>query len=671
MGTYKLQIATGTDLSAGTCDNVSVVLVGVQGESDKHQLPRHWSNFQAGAASDFEINVQKDLGELLLVRLSTERYKTFNMDAWYCRYVNVTSPAGHLNQFPVYTWIPSSTSVEIPEGKGQILSEDLHPLLQEQRKAELLTKREAYKWKVYAEGLPQTIDVTGVNELPPNEQFSYKKLNSFQGGLQVISSEFMADGFLTCTESWTDLNDIKLVAFAKKSKISEVVAKMWKEDSFFGYQYLNGNNPMVIKKCLQIPENFPVSDCMVAHSLGSSTSLQKEMQGGNIFLADYKFLQDIPANKSVNGKQQYVAAPMCLLWKNPQDQLVPIAIQLSQIPGENSPIFLPSDNEYDWLLAKMWVRNSEFHIHELVTHYNQVHLLAGTFSVATNRQLPMSHPVYKMMIPQLRFTLNINILSLDKLVGAGGVFDQATSLDRNGAVILQKKAMKEVTYSSLFFPDDIQARGLETVPNYLYRDDGMKVWAAIESFVSSVVNHYYTSDEMVRGDPELQAWVAEIFTKGFQERESSEIPSSLETKVSLIKYLTMVIFRCSAQHSAVGSSQFDFFSWTPNGPSTMKSPPPTAKGVTTMKTILATLPDVNTSAFIISYIWLLSVEPEDRRRLGNYPDVRFIEEEIQKSIKVFQDKLAEISKYIQKRNESLPLPYPYLDPDLIENSVSV
>ncbi|XP_068123003.1 hydroperoxide isomerase ALOXE3-like [Hyperolius riggenbachi] len=671
MGTYKLQIATGTDLSAGTCDNVSVILVGVQGESDKHQLPRHWSNFQAGAVTDFEINVQKDLGELLLVRLSTERYKTFNMDAWYCRYVNVTSPAGHLYQFPVYAWISSSTPVEIPEGKGQILSEDLHPLLQEQRKAELLKKREAYKWKVYAEDVPQTIDVTDVKKLPPNEQYSYKKRKSFKGGLHFISSEFIADGFLTCMESWTDLEDIKLVAFAKKSNISEIVAKMWKEDSFFGYQYLNGNNPKVIKKCLKIPENFPVDDRMVAHSLGTSTSLQNEMQGGNIFLADYKFLQDIPANKSVNGKQQYVAAPLCLLWKNPQDQLVPIAIQLSQTPGDKSPIFLPSDNEYDWLLAKMWVRNSEFHIHEMVTHYLQIHLLAGTFSIAANRQLPMSHPVYKLIIPHLRYTLDINLVSVAKLVGPGGVFDKAASLDQVGVGILLKKAMKEVTYSSLCLPDDIQARGLETVPNYLYRDDGMKIWAAIESFVSSVVNHYYTSDEMVRGDAELQAWVAEIFTYGFLESEASGIPSSLETKACLIKYLTMVIFRCSAQHSAVGTSQFDFFSWTPNGPSTMKSPPPTAKGVTTMETILATLPAVNTSAFIITYILLLSIEPEDQRRLGNYPDVRFTEEKIQKSIKVFQDKLSEISKYIQKRNESLPLPYPYLDPGLIENSVSV
>ena len=52
----------------------------------------------------------------------------------------------------------------------------------------------------------------------------------------------------------------------------------------------------------------------------------------------------------------YVAAPMCLLYVNGSNQLVPIAIQLSQPEGDSEPsppIFLPSDNFIDWLLAKI------------------------------------------------------------------------------------------------------------------------------------------------------------------------------------------------------------------------------------------------------------------------------------------------------------------------------
>ena len=53
-------------------------------------------------------------------------------------------------------------------------------------------------------------------------------------------------------------------------------------------------------------------------------------------------------------KDHYCAAPLCLLYVNQANQLVPIAIQLMRHPGEDNPIFLPSDNRTDWMLAKMF-----------------------------------------------------------------------------------------------------------------------------------------------------------------------------------------------------------------------------------------------------------------------------------------------------------------------------
>ncbi|PIO24923.1 hypothetical protein AB205_0074370, partial [Aquarana catesbeiana] len=149
-----------------------------------------------------------------------------------------------------------------------------------------------------------------------------------------------------------------------------------------------------------------------------------------------------------------------------------------------------------------------------------------------------------------------------------------------------------------------------------------------------------------------------------------EVPSSLESIASLIKYLTMVIFTCSAQHAAVNSGQFDMYSWMPNGPTTMKSPPPTAKGAT-MEAILKTLPDVNTTALGLIFMWTVSNDPLDTRHLGNYPNKYFTEKTPQQAIKEFQDKLTEISKHIKERNKTMDLPYAYLDPSVIENSVSL
>jgi len=58
--------------------------------------------------------------------------------------------------------------------------------------------------------------------------------------------------------------------------------KDWREDSMFGYQFLNGCNPVMIKKCKKIPDKFPVTHAMVKDSLKEGVTLQEELKVRNI-----------------------------------------------------------------------------------------------------------------------------------------------------------------------------------------------------------------------------------------------------------------------------------------------------------------------------------------------------------------------------------------------------
>ena len=68
-------------------------------------------------------------------------------------------------------------------------------------------------------------------------------------------------------------------------------------------------------------------------------------------------MDDLPTRKG-----QYCVAPICLLYVNGNNQLIPIAIQLKQKAGEDNPIFLPSDHLIDWLLAKIYYQSANLQV---------------------------------------------------------------------------------------------------------------------------------------------------------------------------------------------------------------------------------------------------------------------------------------------------------------------
>ncbi|MEQ2184987.1 hypothetical protein GOODEAATRI_013555 [Goodea atripinnis] len=354
----------------------------------------------------------------------------------------------------------------------------------------------------------------------------------------------------------------------------------WKEDWYFGYQCLSGCNPLLLHQTRLIPPNLAVTSDMLRPFLPAGSSLEEELQKGNIYLLDYKLLDGLEANQ-INGKQTYLSAPLCLLHLNQQGQMVPIAIQ--QSPGPQNPVFLPSDSDCDWLLAKIWVHSADFQGHQLISHYMRTHMMAELCCVATLRQFPEHHPLhqncrifrffcFQLLMPHVRTSLQINLQARASLLAVNGVFDQG--------------------------------RG-------------------------NVTSYY-------------------VFLYG---------ESCFHTKAEVSKFLTMFIYSCSALHAAVNFSQLDFALWMPNCPPSMMRPPPQVKGGVTEQDILSFLPGINSTLRVLMALTVLEAifRVDAHRRLV---------EGVQAELKAINDDITE-------RNRHLELPYPYLCPSGIENSVAI
>ncbi|XP_050958773.1 polyunsaturated fatty acid 5-lipoxygenase [Labeo rohita] len=562
------------------------------------------------------------------------------------------------------------SDVIIREGSAR-LPQNETGFLKAQRQKELESRQKTFRWNNWKPGFPPIIDGK-LDDLHLDFQFDKEKKAHFTWNSVKLVLDQGLDTVKGYFQSWEDLENFEhiLTRYCLDNTLLENVIQNWNTDYMFGYQFLNGCNPVMISKCVELPDNFPVTHEMVEGSLQRGLTLDEELKAGNIYIANYEILEGLHANKSSQNTPYYVTAPICLLYNNRLNQIVPIAIQLSQTGGDVSPIFLPNDDEYDWMLAKMWVKSADFNVHQLLTHLLKTHLLSEVFEVAMYRQLSAVHPVYKLLVPHVRFTIAINAEARKGLISEDGIFSKISSLSGDGIKELMKRGLETLTYKSLCFPEAIKARGMEKAPNYYYREDGMRIWETLNRFVSDVVEIYYDSDEAVRSDVEIQKFVKDISLHGLQDK-TEKFPKGLYSRVELVEYLTAVIFTASAQHAAVNFGQFDWYGWIPNSPSTMRKPPPQDKGTVNLKIIMETLPDRDCSSLVLGTAWSLTRFQENERFLGFYPDMYFTEQPVKQAIKTFRKKLDDLTDQIKSRNKTLTMDYCYLSPDKIPNSVAV
>uniref|UniRef100_A0A4W2GYV8 arachidonate 12-lipoxygenase n=1 Tax=Bos indicus x Bos taurus TaxID=30522 RepID=A0A4W2GYV8_BOBOX len=663
MGKYRIRVATGDSLLAGSSNLVQLWLVGEHGEKDLGKILRPIRIREV----QLEVEVSLYLGRLLLVKL--RKHKSLVGFDWFCKWIAVQGPGTQGEAFfPCYRWVQGNEIICLPEGTARTVRDDPQNQFKKHREKELEERRKVYRWGFWKEGLILPIAGNTQWDLPRNERFLEDKDLDFSLSLAKVLKDLALKGSLDLTNSVRRLEDFNKVFPQGKTPLAERVRNCWKDDALFGYQFLNGANPMLLRRSTSLPSRLVLPPEME----DLKTQLEKELQTGSLFEADFSLLDGVKPNVIIF-KQQYVAAPLVMLKLQPDGRLLPMVIQL-QPPRNGCPppvLFLPSDPPMAWLLAKTWVRSSDFQLHQLQSHLLRGHLIAEVISVATMRSLPSLHPIYKLLIPHFRYTMEINVLARSNLVSKWGIFDLVVSTGSGGHVDILQRATAGLTYRSFCPPDDLADRGLLDVKSSLYGQDALRLWGVISRrYVEKMVSLFYKSDGAVKDDPELQAWCREITETGLQGAQDRGFPISLESRAQLCHFITMCIFTCTGQHASTHQGQLDWYSWIPNGPCTMQKPPPISKDVTE-KDIVDSLPNLHQARTQKTFIKFLGRRQPVMVALGQHKENYFSDPGPQAVLKQFQEELAALDKEIEVRNAGLDLPYEYLRPSMVENSVTI
>ena len=414
---YSVTVKTGEFMWAGTNSTVQIILTGDLAVTKMHELDGWGDDHERGDTCKFSFK-DINIGTMAYICLFLDKTADIT-DYWYVDYVRVkwkgkrNEKINHM--FPIYAWITEDHEkiIFISSNKTSIPNIDT-----EIRKIARIhqTKKDVLHWYHclggfygFAEAGSTAFDY---ESLDWNLKYHDSQDRDFYGRFDASVRNGNLQEFLSIFRSFDKLEDFRKVTGTLNSP-DYVWLKhdQWKTDVEFGRQTLNGVNPLTIRKCVKLPSNFPLTNFTLPY-------LDKELEAGNIYIIDYRILNDV--STGTYGKTNIkLAAPICLFHvqsTGATSHLVPIAIQLGQDPGKDCPIWTPNDKPLDWLLAKMWFKNADVQIQHITNNTARLHMFLEPFAIAMYRCLPPVHPLYKLLKEHLQFAIGTNTIARGTLL---------------------------------------------------------------------------------------------------------------------------------------------------------------------------------------------------------------------------------------------------------------
>ncbi|KAJ9139720.1 hypothetical protein P3X46_030428 [Hevea brasiliensis] len=342
------------------------------------------------------------------------------------------------------------------------------------------------------------------------------------------------------------------------------------------------------------PPESAITTETIEQEIRGFMTVEEAIKQKKLLILDYHdlFLPFVSKVRQIENTTLYGSRTLFFL--TPDDTLRPLAIELTRPPMDRKPqwkqVYVPtwhSTGACLWSLAKAHVLAHDSGYHQLISHWLRTHACTEPYIIAANRQLSAMHPVYRLLLPHFRYTMEINALARKALINAGGIIESSFFPGK------YSMEMSSVIYDKLWrfdhqsLPNDLISRGMAvkdpsaphgvrlTIQDYPFANDGLLLWDAIKKWVSDYVNHYYTDPSQVLSDEELQSFWTEVRTVGHGDKKDEPWWPELKTPADLIEIITTIVWVTSGHHAAVNFGQYEYAGYFPNRPTVARMKMPT------------------------------------------------------------------------------------------------
>ncbi|XP_076901093.1 lipoxygenase 1, chloroplastic-like [Bidens hawaiensis] len=476
-----------------------------------------------------------------------------------------------------------------------------------------------------------------------------------------------------------------------KYDIPKILSKdkfAWLRDDEFARQALAGVNPVSIEKLKVFPpvsqldpEIYGLQESALKeeHISGylNGLTVQQAMEENKLFIIDHHdtYLPFLDRINALEGRKAY--ATRTIFYLNPSGTLKPVAIELS-LPRNLKRVITPpvdATSNWTWLLAKAHVCCNDSGVHQLVNHWLRTHATMEPFILSAHRHLSAMHPIYKLLDPHMRYTLETNAIARQNLINADGVIEQGFTPGRY-AMEISAAAYKNWRFDLEGLPADLIRRGMAIrdpsqphglkllINDYPYASDGLLIWEAIQNWVQTYVTQYYPDPSLVSKDRELQAWYTESINVGHVDICHETWWPTLANPADLTAILTTIIWLASAQHAALNFGQYPYSGYIPNLPPLMRrlipdetDPEYTSFFEDPQSYFLSALPSMLQSTKYMAVVDTLSTHSPDEEYIGErqQTDTWTGDAEMVEAFYMFSMEIKRIEEEIERRNRDTGL----------------